>query len=487
MGKKRKSADASNNSSKRFRSEASDEAGPNTSYTKGPLDPTYGQHGAFPGLEDYRDGGEPFYGPANDGLDYLRMVRSEAKLVPNLLVAPSHPKNTTVDNQEGERYQGYYRDGTYWSSNEIKRSVNNREEGDYEEEEFTDADELDVQEAYYHSLCDRFRNIREQLSRPPPSNIESKNLPKPFSYGTTWTQWREKLLYTQPQLHSVLCIDQGLLRKGLQVMQRLLTRNNLADHSRGRNVGSWCWALLALYKPVEQMISEEVSELRDLARVAIQVRFKWHAIVAGQMREEEYQEDEEEEEQYGEEDEEEADYDEAIPGAEDDAGKDSQRQQYLPPDPKSLAGVKDGETPNSIPAGDPPSAKYEALNPFLQIGLLNPTDQAAMDHARERLLATLETTGGLAAGPLLPPPPLQPVQLAEIESDDEGEIKDDTEDAENTVDEEVIDEVQMGTKVSKEEVERAALATLDMIITLVGECWGQKDLLDGREVWEEET
>jgi hypothetical protein len=36
-------------------------------------DVTYGQIGAFPGL-DPRDK-EVFYGPANDGLDYLRMVR----------------------------------------------------------------------------------------------------------------------------------------------------------------------------------------------------------------------------------------------------------------------------------------------------------------------------------------------------------------------------------------------------------------------------
>ena len=36
--------------------------------------PMYGQKNAFPGLED--DGGnELFYGPADDGLQYLRMVR----------------------------------------------------------------------------------------------------------------------------------------------------------------------------------------------------------------------------------------------------------------------------------------------------------------------------------------------------------------------------------------------------------------------------
>lgn len=39
------------------------------------VDLTYGQRGAFPGLE----GGEDerlFYGPASDGLEYLRMVSS---------------------------------------------------------------------------------------------------------------------------------------------------------------------------------------------------------------------------------------------------------------------------------------------------------------------------------------------------------------------------------------------------------------------------
>ncbi len=37
------------------------------------VDPTYGQRGAFPGLD--HDGDELFYGPASDGLEYLKMVR----------------------------------------------------------------------------------------------------------------------------------------------------------------------------------------------------------------------------------------------------------------------------------------------------------------------------------------------------------------------------------------------------------------------------
>lgn len=40
---------------------------------RGYYNTTHGQFGAFPGLEDDDDG--EFYGPANDGVDYLKMVR----------------------------------------------------------------------------------------------------------------------------------------------------------------------------------------------------------------------------------------------------------------------------------------------------------------------------------------------------------------------------------------------------------------------------
>ena len=42
---------------------------------KSRLDPLTGQRGAFPGLEDEGGDGGLFYGPAEDGMAYLRMVR----------------------------------------------------------------------------------------------------------------------------------------------------------------------------------------------------------------------------------------------------------------------------------------------------------------------------------------------------------------------------------------------------------------------------
>ena len=39
------------------------------------VDPTYGQRGAFPGLDIPAGEDELFQGPANDGMEYLRLVR----------------------------------------------------------------------------------------------------------------------------------------------------------------------------------------------------------------------------------------------------------------------------------------------------------------------------------------------------------------------------------------------------------------------------
>ena len=80
MAKKRKTTSSSENlSSKRLRPlDADDDGEPNLSafpdVVQPQVDPTYGQRGAFPGL-DCEASDALFYGPAQDGLEYLRMVR----------------------------------------------------------------------------------------------------------------------------------------------------------------------------------------------------------------------------------------------------------------------------------------------------------------------------------------------------------------------------------------------------------------------------
>ena len=79
MTKKRKQNDTNSSDNlynKRARLSQTDGAGDDRPSSSQPrLDPTYGQRGAFPGLDDPVGEDDLFYGPANDGMEYLRMVR----------------------------------------------------------------------------------------------------------------------------------------------------------------------------------------------------------------------------------------------------------------------------------------------------------------------------------------------------------------------------------------------------------------------------
>lgn len=61
--------------SKRSRLNDTDGSDDLPSSSQSRIDPTYGQRGAFPGLDDFPNDHALFYGPASDGLEYLRMVR----------------------------------------------------------------------------------------------------------------------------------------------------------------------------------------------------------------------------------------------------------------------------------------------------------------------------------------------------------------------------------------------------------------------------
>jgi hypothetical protein len=78
MTRKRKQADILPEDplyNKRSRIAQADGSDDSPSAAQSKIDPTYGQRGAFPGLDDPSSQDALFYGPASDGLEYLRMVR----------------------------------------------------------------------------------------------------------------------------------------------------------------------------------------------------------------------------------------------------------------------------------------------------------------------------------------------------------------------------------------------------------------------------
>lgn len=224
MAQKRKtrpptSADAH---TKRARVENGSGEGPAFSSSQGQVDPTYGQRGAFPGLDDTVGENDLFYGPANDGLEYLRMVRSEAKGVPNLLTAP---KLVEEEEREGgqELYQdypqAYYEDGAYVAIPQLHSGHNPKQHTEVENED------IDPQEAYYTSLLARFRSLS--------SNLRSSALPVPAPSPSTLEtatalnaaplkKWRVTLLYTQPTTALLANLSQDATITGIEALEKYL-------------------------------------------------------------------------------------------------------------------------------------------------------------------------------------------------------------------------------------------------------------------------
>ncbi len=94
-------------------------------------------------------------------------------------------------------------------------------------------------------------------------------------------------------------------------------------------------------------------------------------------------------------------------------------------------------------------------------------EDSALAEARKRVIASLDSAEPLE--PILASKDLQDQPADEHEASIEPEV----------------DAVASGPAKVEENDLHSVHATLDMIITIIGECYGQKDLLDSRLLWEE--
>ncbi|KAL8645963.1 MAG: hypothetical protein Q9210_006411, partial [Variospora velana] len=198
--------------SKRTRYSNGDNGTSDDATSKAQVDPTYGQRSAFPGLDDPVEEDVLFYGPASDGLEYLRMVRSEAKGVPNLLTA-------TKSDAENDLYQdypqAYYSDGAYVAVSLPSAPGNDTQ---------LDADgDVEPQEAYYTSLLTHFHALSSFLRSPNPV----PQSPATTATATTLTnaptkKWRTMLLYTMPTTALLAQLSQESIINGIAALEKHL-------------------------------------------------------------------------------------------------------------------------------------------------------------------------------------------------------------------------------------------------------------------------
>ena len=194
-------------------------------------------------------------------LTLLCAHRSEAKTVPNLLVAKSAPANQPEDMYSAYP-PGYYADGAYTAAPVPATNGHTRQSEESESDE-------DPQEAYYTSLRARFAALSSLLENPPPSDIDlssSSQTAQRLSLGAK-PAWRS-VLNTTPTTGILGQLPQESVLLGLQMLESRLTKEQLLKKSC---LSLWAWGLLARCRDAGQMVSEDIGILRDLGKKAVSV------------------------------------------------------------------------------------------------------------------------------------------------------------------------------------------------------------------------
>ncbi|KAL9114898.1 MAG: hypothetical protein Q9227_001141 [Pyrenula ochraceoflavens] len=369
------------------------------------LDPVYGQRSAFPGLDDEGDdldyGDEP-----SDGIQYLRMVRSEARGIPTLLITPKARDASNVyddaTEEEGNQSGGYYYDGAYTAAPVTAADAVSAE-----------PQSSGTQKAYYDSLLLRFSLIRATLKCTPPlSAIEQLSSSHPISFPSTskkaYIEWGHTVHATDPHMTQMACLDMPSALMLIKLLTKLLPPAIRSRSSpRIDRMGAWTWAALGRCWEVGQLNSEEVGVLRDLGKIAAGALFGFKDR-SGRT--------------YGEEEEDESDAHDQSDGTKDEQ--------------PAIATMNESESANANN-----TAGYR------------PADEQAPDGDKEELEAAKKRLEE---------------KILSHENGPESDMDDDSDDEDD------------GNKL---DFETRARATLDMILTIVGELYGQRDLLVLRDEW----
>lgn len=342
--------------------------------------------------------------------------------MPNLLVAPLSPTSPANDPYK-EYEQGYYADGAYTALPDLSPTRTCRNG--------IDEVEVDPQEAYYASLCHRFAALSSAL-RLTPHGSAALSAFNPSSRAS----WRRFIVNMQPTSLILSKLRQEEVMHGLEVLETVLSMANVQRH---KNIGLWAWGLLARCREVGEMGSEEVGVLRDLGKKAIAVL---RGVTAG-LYQDHSENGENEDEDKGEE--------EPESQANADANANANAHTHVSQSPFPL----NDSTENSLDDSPHPVEAAKQL-------LLKALTEGSPGEA------TNSETRSLGSNPAY-------ALESERELGREEAPK-------------IVESEPPICKAGKQEEDEQSIkihATLDMIITIVGELYGQKDLLPGRLSWDE--
>ena len=229
--------------------------------------------------------------------------------------------------------------------------------------------------------------------------------------------------------------------KGLGRLESLITHARMCQPEECRNLGAWSWALLGRCRDVGEMDSEDVAVLRQLGKTALWVTTK----IRTRMEEQDERPDGEN------------GHADAGSGEEGKVEEDENLKQ-------EDAGTHD------VGLVD---ASLKSLPPREEVG------EAKMPGG-----ADVKMSNDAEAGATAEVSSEEAAQLEILKQKLLGNINDEPQADAATSDSAQARPIN-GKEAEAADVKRRALATLDIIVTIVGEVYGQRDLLDARDIWGE--
>ncbi|OBT67764.1 hypothetical protein VE03_03500 [Pseudogymnoascus sp. 23342-1-I1] len=446
--------------------------------TQGRIDPTYGQRSAFPGLDE--EGGyateddDLDYGDDAGAISYLRAVRSEAAGIPTVLVAPKPildggevEDRTIYDDGVGDS-RGFYSDGAYTAAPDPQPDTPS---------DIPPAKHLRTK--YFEKILERFGHLREQLGNTPPDHVVEKLDQNHDSYMSAsapdYRKWRWRVINTEPMNAQLARMDRATLLKLL----RLLTNDKLAMGGSTiptERLSRWIWGVLARLPVSGELNSEEIGLVRDLGKRAV-----WLGVVMNQPR---------------------SDTAARMPGDEDNDGEEDYEDEEEDGEVGkgfSISKLEDNDALGEVVEDRTEVGAHEPDVYALEVAGLDTPQTRVYDDGRDEEDEIAMEKLGLIAG-RNPRPAVVEVPKPEEKGEDETlEVArarilaqlggaGDTNATELAQAREALKEQELKERAREDEEDAARLlnakATVDMIITVAGEIYGQRDLLEFRETWD---
>lgn len=322
-------------------------------------------------------------------------------------------------------------------------------------------DEENVQSSYYDLLRHRFLLLRSTLRCSPPADAiaalgHDRPITLPYHIKEARTSWRWILFTADPHVVQLACMDMDSVIGVLKIVGQVMSESLRSEEvTLVRRIGAWAWGLLGKCREIGQLSSEEVAELRILGKRAVKIMEKMNkaASLAHVEGDDGSVSGSEEEVDV-----------KMVKPADQPAGQNAEN--IHEPSKAQQSGAIDGATLDEVSSRTaPPVEQYSPMEVDEEQDL-----ELAKYRLQARLSASLEAEEEKEQATAS--------RRRNTSSPESGECT-----GEDGEDQNEIEEDDAQSKNGPETRDKQVRATLDMIITIVGEFYGQRDLLKQRDVW----